>query len=152
MEESQNPTKFTGHRPYKKRHTHYICYIKVEDEIPEKFKPCNGIFEDFESLAKHNNEIHNWSLEHCCYICELYVKNRCEFLAHTIFHLKELYSQKDSFCCEACEKMYKNIFANFNARNCYTFSPVTLKEDYFDYYDLTPNVLNKKGIFFNAIN
>lgn len=143
MANSQPTPKFTGHKPYQKKHTHYICYIKVfnPDLFEENnFETCNAVFENFQSLTRHIKIEHNWSSEppHCCQICEIYLRNRCEFLAHTIHHLKLLHSYTEAFfCCDACDKMYQDIFNYFDARNCQTFSPVTMDQKYFEYTDMS---------------
>ena len=126
--------KFTAHKPYTKKHTHYICKIKVYDPIYTDAFQCNAVFENFQSLATHNKLIHKWPSDppHCCQFCEVYLKSRCEFLAHDIYHLKLLYAFVEGFpCCSACDKMYQDIFNHFDAKNCFQTSPVTMDEQTF---------------------
>lgn len=123
--------QFTAHKPYTKKHTHYICTIKVYDPDLAESNQCNAVFENFQELAKHNKIVHNWSSDppNCCQFCEVYLRTRCEFLAHEIHHLKQLYSYiKGFFCCPACDKMYQDIFNHFDAKKCIMTSPVTMDE------------------------
>ena len=125
---------FLAHKPYTKKHTHYICIIKVAAPDLSKTVRCNAVFENFQQLTEHNKIEHDWSSDppNCCQFCEVYLISRCEFLAHEIYHLKQLYSYMKKFpCCEACDKMYQDIFNHFDAKNCLQTSPVTMDEQTF---------------------
>ena len=137
--------QFSGHRPYEKKKSHYKCRIKVLDDALS-FDNCNKGFDSFQSLSNHIEEVHNWSskVPECCQSCEVYLKNKCEFFSHLMFHLNEIHTDKEPFnCCEACEKMLDNIFETFQVKKCQTF--VTMPQRYFSYTDLTQFANNENG-------
>ena len=139
---------FFAHKPFlKKSDNEYICQVKVIDHKhfinSNHWEFCNFTCSNFEELSKHNELEHNWTSEspQCCKKCEVYMRTYCEFLAHSIYHMKELYTSnkfKDTFfCCEACDKMYHDVFNAFHSKKCQTFSPVTMNQKYFSYADLS---------------
>ncbi|XP_061589248.1 zinc finger protein 532 [Cololabis saira] len=97
-----------------------VAVMPLEDDASKLYRhslkcmECNEIFQDYNSLAMHYQQVTESNSQKTCTICKMLLPNQCSFLSHQRIH-----QHKSPYICPECGASCRSVhFQSHVTKNC----------------------------------